>query len=415
VLRAGFARLDISTRAAGAQLVGYPRRSQRATGRHDPLFARAVVLEEGHSVTAICSVELCYVGEDVVAEARDRIARDTGIATDAVLLCATHTHSGPHDVDPSFWPYGLPERIAAVVHRARDRVGPARVGAGWGTLHGHSLNRRRLEDPVDPALLAVRIDDGDGVPLGIIWSFACHPVVLGPDNLLISGDWPGLAARALEQRLGAVVVFAQGACADVNPLTAGVRALLGRRPIGDRTGGTFAEAEHLATAAADEVLRVCGGIGTRPGAGVWTRRIRVDGDAAPAALEDRAAPAFGPGLPRPRSASTDPFEVMLVGLDSPGVVLVGQPGEAFAQTGVALRRELRALGIEHACVVGYANGWRGYLPPRDAFAEGGYEVGWARTVGVPVGLQDAIREAVVEAVASRGLSRSPAAPRGRAA
>jgi neutral/alkaline ceramidase-like enzyme len=432
VLRAGFAKLDISARTGGARLVGYPQRSQRATARHDPLCARAMVLEDADRVAAICSVELCYVGEDVVREARDRIAETVGIPEDAVLVCATHTHSGPHDVDPACWPDGLAAQICAAVAGARDRVAPARIGAGWGMVHGHSLNRRRLEDPIDPAILVMRVDDLDGRLLGVVYSFACHPAVLGPDNALVCGDWPGFASRALEGP-GVVAVFLQGACADVNPLTAGVRAMLGAgraiaanapgahyygpassgtadARIGDRTGGTFAEADRLGAAVADEAARVCAAISTRPVAGMWTRSIAVPGLRDPGRPADSAPPPFGRGLPAPRSSRAEPFEIMLFGLDGPGVLLVGQPGEAFARTGVGLRRELRGLGLEHACVVGYANGWRGYLPAAEVFGEGGYEVEWARGLGVPPGLQDTIRRAVVDAVAARRLSPSPPRP-----
>jgi hypothetical protein len=70
----------------------------------------------------------------------------------------------------------------------------------------------------------------------------------------------------------------------------------------------------------------------------------------------------------------------------------------FAQTGVDLRRRLRMAGVRHPFVVGYANGWRAYLPPADAFAEGGYEVDWARAMRHPERLQDDVRALVVGAL-----------------
>jgi hypothetical protein len=78
------------------------------------------------------------------------------------------------------------------------------------------------------------------------------------------------------------------------------------------------------------------------------------------------------------------------------VVLAGQPGEVFSETGAALRRALREAGVRHPFVVGYANGWRAYLAPASAYADGGYEVEWAQAMGLPQDLQDEIESLVKE-------------------
>ena len=413
--RAGASKVEISAAAVGADLMGYANRDGGALSVHDPLFARALVVESGSAQLAICVLDLCAVGEDVVAAARELIAARTAIAPENVLVAATHTHSGPFDDDRSCWPDGLEARIAEAVEQAIARLRPARVGAGWGLLPGHAVNRRRLEDPVDPAVFVLRADDLDGAPLAVLYGFGCHPVVLGPDNRDVSADWPASAADVIESHLGADVValFAQGACADVNPLTEGVRERLASgatvraqvegigyygsagdgQPefdVGDRIGGTFAEAQRLGTAVAEEVLRVHGGIATGEVAGLWTRRLAI---ARPGAGSTPTGPLGFHGVPR--AAPGDPIEVMLLGIDGPGVVLVGQPGEVFAQTGVGLRRDLRAAGVRHPFVVGFANGWRAYLTPREAYDDGGYEVDWARAVGHAPSLQEDIRSAVL--------------------
>jgi Neutral/alkaline non-lysosomal ceramidase, N-terminal len=416
--RAGLARVELSTAAGGAALMGYADRDGPALAVHDPLYARALVLESNGRRIALCSVDVCAVNEDVVAAARTRIADATPIRGGDVFVCATHTHSGPLDDDPGCWPAGLDERIADAVTQASARLVTARVGAGWGQLHGHTLNRRRLEDPVDPAVLVVRVDDGEGRPLGIGYGFACHPVVLGPDSRVVSADWPGTAGRILEQELGpeTMALFVQGACADVNPLTDGLRRgladgrtvrgqleglayygragrELGELDVGDRRGGTFAEAEQLGRAVAEEVLRVHRGVACADVRRVWTRSIAVEPTGAPAY---ELGPLGGHGVPR--APADAPLEVMLAGVDGPGVVLLGQPGEVFAETGFELRRLLREVGARHPFVVGYANGWRAYLAPSSAYPDGGYEVDWARAMRLPEHLQDDIRARALAAV-----------------
>jgi hypothetical protein len=422
VTRAGLGKVELSTSVIGAELMGYANRVGGAVSVHDPLYARALVIECAGQRVALCSLDLCAVNEDIVAAARQRVERESGIAAANVFVSATHTHSAPHDDDARCWPGGLDAQIAAAVAQACGRLAPARVGAGWGLLHGHALNRRRLEDPVDPAVFVMRIDDAGGAPLGVYYGFACHPVVLGPDNLEVSGDWPGTTGRILEEDLGpgVVAVFAQGACADVNPFTEGVRQQFaegrtvrvqleelsyygghaqdhGEFDVGDRLGGTFAEAEHLGRAVADEVLRVHRGVATREVTRVWTRQVVVPriGEAALAGARG-VAPLGGHGVPR--AALDAPVEVMMLGIDGPDVVLLGQPGEVFSETGVDLRRRLREAGVRHPFVVGYANGWRAYLAPSCAYPEGGYEVDWAVAMHHPETLQDDIRALVAGAL-----------------
>jgi hypothetical protein len=428
--RAGLGKVDISTSVTGAELMGYSNRDGGAVSVHDPLFARALVVERGGQRVALCSLDLCAVNEDVVAAARARIAHESGIPPEQVFISATHTHSAPHDDDSACWPDGLEARIAAAIEQACGRLTPARIGAGWGLLHGHALNRRRLEDPVDPAVFVMRIDAAGGAPLGVYYGFACHPVVLGPDNREVSGDWPGTTGRIVEQYLGpgAVAMFGQGACADANPFTEGVRRRLSEGPtvrvqvealsyygivgrdsgefhVGDRLGGTFAEAEQLGRAVADEVMRVHRGVVTEEVSGVWTRQIAV---AQTGALAFEGARDGGPldGHAVPRAAMDEPVEVMMVGIDGPDVVLVGQPGEVFSETGVDLRRQLRKAGVRHPFVVGYANGWRTYLAPSYAYAERGYEVEWARAMRLSEALQDDIRSVVVGAIGGTGPGAS---------
>jgi hypothetical protein len=413
-LLAGFGKVELTGAVAGVELVGYANREGPATGVRDPLFARALVLESGGARVAVCAVELCYVQEDVVAAARERIATRGLVPADALLVTATHTHSGPYDADPVSFPDGLDVLVEAAVAQACERLEPAAIGVGSGVLHGHSINRCRLEEPVDPALSVLRVDAADGRPLGLMHAFGCHPVVLGPDNRLVTSDWPGHSARLLESRLGGDVValFLQGASGDVNPLTDGVRAQLdaGREvhanelryygpggpafEIGDRTGGTFEEMELLGSAVADEALRVHRGIVPGEAGALWTRQLTIELPAPPD-VEPGAATI---GHHHPRVARGTPLRVMLIGVDGPGVVLLGQPGELFADTAVELRRAARGAGVRHLLVLGFANGRRMYLPPRHAFADGGYEVEWAQANGIPETLQDDVRARVVEAL-----------------
>ena len=334
MLRAGFGKVELSASIEGAPMRGYANRDGGVRGVHDPLYARALVLEHGDRRVALCALDLCGAQEDVVAAARARVA---DVAPADLFVAASHTHSGPAD-DAGCWPDGLEGRIAAAVAHACTRLRPAALGAGWGALQGHALNRRRLEDPVDPAVLAIRLDADDGAPLGVVFGYACHPVVLGPDNRQASADWPGVSARVLEERLGpdAVAVFLPGACADVNPLTEGVRdgiagaaRVVGQLedvayPAAIRTPGrrstsatgSAGRSRRRSGWAVPSRTRCCGCTAARrpprsTGCGPSGSRFRIRPRTA------RAAFPLGDHF-LPRAPVDAPLEVMLVGIDGPG-------------------------------------------------------------------------------------------------
>ena len=58
----------------------------------DPLFARALVLDDGKERLAIVVVDSCMVPRVICDDAKERAGIETGIRRDRVLISATHTH-----------------------------------------------------------------------------------------------------------------------------------------------------------------------------------------------------------------------------------------------------------------------------------------------------------------------------------
>jgi neutral ceramidase len=423
-LHVGFGRAEITPKI-GCRLVGYGSRHAAAVGVHDTLWARAVVLEDQQGIHALVACDLLFVLADTVAEVRAAVQRRVGIPPHHVFVAATHTHSGPSDRARHDWDHPLPALIADAVERACQDRRPARLGSGFGFLSGCSINRRWLDRPVDPAVAVLRVDDADGALLGVVFVFGCHAVVLGADNHLLSGDWPGHAAATVERALGSqstCLVF-QGGAGDVNPVVSGVRTQLGSgRPIvaignlgawygaidapdrwniGDRRGGTFDEVAELGEAVAREVLHVVGGLAPRHTGPLWSERVTIDAALDPD--EPRERPPAPEGFEWPPDWDPDhiPAEIMTVGAGE--FLLVGQPGEPFSETAVAVRTRLRALGFATPALAGYANGALLYLPPPEAFLEGGYETNWARSLGISHRFQLRAWEAIERAVRPHAL------------
>ena len=416
-LKAGVGKSVVTPRV-GAELIGYFDRDHGATGIHDDLHARALVLDDGATKLAICSVDILWLWAKTVREIRQAVAARCDILPENVLVVGTHTHSGPDPHNASDWDTPLVDLVAEAIVTACASCQPARLGFGFGMLFGYNINRRWLNRPADPSVGVMRLDTLDGKPLGILGNYACHAVVLGYDNYLISADWPGYASRLLEAELGAgtVALFSQGGAGDVNPLTETVRQRLNAaHPVGtigrltsfygqyspddpstwnieDRGGGTFLEAETLARAYNAEAMRVWRSIATTTTVPLWVERVVVNGAQGPdEPRSEGLPPEYQKYLPEVQKDSI-PMEIMLVGIGD--AVLVTQPGEVFSETAIELRKTGQQMGYAFPWLVSYANGSFAYLPPANAFAEGGYEVNWAQRVGLSRYLQDRIAEAI---------------------
>ena len=280
-IKAGVGRAVITPRV-GAELIGYFNRPGGSTGIHDDLNARAVVLDDNEMAIALCSVELCWLDGSHVRAIRAATASRCALKPENIFVFTTHTHAGPAAQNAADWDTPLAELVADAIVQAYETRVDAHFAAGFGQLFGYNINRRWLNRPADPSVGVLRVDRADGTPLAVLGNYACHAVVMGYDNYLISGDWPGYASRMMEADLGhgSVVLFSQGGAGDVNPLTEMVRLKLAAGypvttigflttyygahgvkdapnwwNIEDRGGGTFLEAETLARAYSAEVMR----------------------------------------------------------------------------------------------------------------------------------------------------------------
>ncbi len=415
-LKAGVG-VSIVTPKIGCQLVGYFNRPEGSKGVHDDLHARALVLDNGETVIALCAVELLWLWTGIVADIRENVSKRCDLAPENILVACTHTHAGagPHVADE--WEMPLSGLIADAIVAAYEARQPAQAGFGFGQLFGYNINRRWLNRPTDPSVGVLRVDTLDGKPLAVLSNFACHAVVMGYDNYLISGDWPGYSSRHLEAQLGCSAMFVQGGAGDVNPLTETVRQrLAAAHPVGtigdltgfyggyhradpsnwnieDRGGGTFLECETLALAYNAEVLRVWRTIQTSTELPLWVERTTVNGAAgADEPPAEGLTPEYRSLMPETSDGSI-PLEVMMVGIGQ--AVFMTEPGEVFSETAVEFRKRAQQMGYQFPWLVSYANGSFAYLPPRNAFDEGGYEVAWAKRVGLSKHLQDRVVEATL--------------------
>jgi len=226
------------------QMYGYAnRRCGPANGTHDPLFAKALVLEAGDSRMAIVTLDL---GSIVSENLRRDVTSKLNIPL--LLLAASHTHSAP-----AFLPYGsapsmgpeadaylkeLESKIFGAVEQASKSLFEAKLAVSRGSIQ-LGYNRLLLRDdgraravfdnleripygPVDPEFTLLRVDDAPGNPRALLVHYAAHAVVLGPRSCKYSADYPGVMQAKVESELkGVQCMFVQGGAGDINPLFQG--------------------------------------------------------------------------------------------------------------------------------------------------------------------------------------------------
>jgi len=96
-LLAGAAKVDLDI-PAGTPLAGYARRKGRpSVGLHDPLYARSVAFSDGEDLVFFVSADILLIPHGFSAEVARRLdaALPESIGPEDLMLCATHTHSGP--------------------------------------------------------------------------------------------------------------------------------------------------------------------------------------------------------------------------------------------------------------------------------------------------------------------------------
>ena len=451
-LLAGAAEVDI-TPPFPVDLLGYVRRPLAARSAYDPLMATACVFRDEDTATTVVIIAADVVGltTPMADRIRTRVGELVGCDPAAVLLNSSHTHAAPWpgatiklggefdgwtDAELRYWD-SIPDRYASAALQAAARLAPARVSGGVGQAPGFAVNRRERtsdgrtilgwnRDGVrDDSVVAIRVDGEPDETLepdaiATLVSFACHPVVIGPDVEGAGPDFVGPLRDSLTAngiRPGGVTVFLQGAAGDALPLEAfrddGVAALVAAETVGERIA---LEAHHAIIDLEPWALDIeRSDWGSVTPISLYRRRLADDQppqllrtarrivslplqDPPPiddlrrelgerrADLEARAARGETRVTMNPVRYHIDWLELQLR-QDAEGgrateidgeiwaarigeTAIVGAPGEIFGAIGTAVRRRSPAPVTIFA---GYSQGSLGYVATPDEYPFGGYE------------------------------------------
>jgi neutral ceramidase len=395
-LQAGAGKVDITPAAdAALPMSGYGFRTGGFQGIHDHIYARAIVLTDGERTAAIVTWELIGVPTPVWEELAQRIARETSIASEYLILAAVHDHSAP----APFRMYGNDSQKSAAytkqvedatveaIRKAKESLQPAKIGFGLGKAYVN-VNRREFspdtgwwlgfnpDGPSDKTVAVLRIDTRAGKPIALLINYAVHAVVMGGENYQVSGDLAGATSRYVENYYrgkpeetprgdagvaiqlkpnetseNVVALWTSGAAGDQNPIS------LAR-------GSDFTMVDSLGKILGEESVRVAAAIQT-------TDRVRIR---AQQQLMTCPGRQVEPG-PLPRKEykwqDAEPVSIRLALLTINDIALAGVSGEVLTRIQDHLKKN---SPVKDTVMVTHANGSSGYIPDDDAFAQVSYEI-----------------------------------------
>ncbi|HJO94026.1 MAG TPA: hypothetical protein QF753_11535 [Victivallales bacterium] len=235
----------------GTYLIGYANRKGGAKEVHDNLTATTLVLNDNSdNLFALISLDLLGLNWEIVNRIKDRINKIANIPQGNIRIFCSHTHSGPIGWAPS--EINSTDRISELLNKVKlmfvepfktrgmssnklyydnliknlaDSVkiaasSMAKVYVEHTKIESEfSINRRAhldSESCIDKEIHFIKFVN-EYTTIASIINYACHNVALGPGCNAVSADITGDVRSKVENKIGGLCLFIQGAAADINP------------------------------------------------------------------------------------------------------------------------------------------------------------------------------------------------------
>lgn len=428
-LRAGAAAVDITPQEFPLNMPG-GFSANMAEKAHDPFFARAVVFANEQASFALVVVDNLGVAPEVHEEAKAIAAEKTGLAVNRMLICSTHTHSGPtsnaKDGPAPAVAYRklLVAGIAESIVKAHAALQPALVGAAAHPLPDEVFNRRwylkpgkmplnpfgkldivkmnpgtdpevldRPAGPIDPDITVISVQDTRRRPLALFANYSLHYVGGSPAGEM-SADYFGEFARVMPSRLraqpGFVAMMSNGTSGDINNIPFNVtrpprEPFEQIRIVAQKSADTawFAHRkieQHRGDVPLGMIEREIELRYRRPTDEqlAEAKRVLAIKDPAEIAQLPRLAQNYAGSVVRAAEREEKTVVVKVQAARIGDLAVCGIPFETFAEIGLELKDR---SPFPQTMVIGLANGRYGYLPTPAQHRLGGYET-WLGTNNV---------------------------------
>lgn len=393
-MRAGIGKTDI-TPPLGTPMAGYFY-ERLSTNVHDPLYAKALVLESGEQKMVLVTVDNVAISSECTDNARAKIREELNISLANIIISATHTHTSP--VLSTGYKEMLGVKIYYAVKIAMQNLQPAVIKSGAGKEGTVSFHRRymmkngtvkfnpgplnpdivRPMGPIDPEVGILYLETISGKPIAVLVNFAIHLDTVGGTEF--SADFPHFLGKVLRKMLGddVQVMFALGTCGNINHFNV-------KSP---ETLKGFGRAERIGHALAGAVVKEFPALEKsdateiKPENEVLYLKIPeyTKEQMETAKVNAKKKSSLESSTPEIREAQKilkvqemagKPIEAEVQAFGLGDVGIVGLPGEIFVELGLEIKKR---SPFKNTFILTLSNSSIGYIPNAEAFYHGAYEV-----------------------------------------
>ncbi len=382
--RAAVTTVDI-TPETPKMLLGYNAR--QSTGIRDRIHHRVVVMDDGKTRFVLVSTEICVKSPSEYDHVAALLQQRFGIPPEHFWWTLTHTHSAPevgvpglpevfmgdrykHEVDTAYTNF-VEQTLLDAVAESIQKLEPATLTVGWGFSQAN-MNRRAIspegkaslgmnpDGATDRRIGLIRLDKANGAPIALLTNYAIHGTVFGNDNLLISGDVTGVVSTYVEKKLGAPVLFINGAAGNLAPLYSVHRSVYGSKD---------SELNQFCVSLGDKIVeanaKLPKGI---PEVKLYTGALTIETPRRAGMTWPEVLSAYTRTTNNGTHLVRLPVRFLRINDD---IAIWSLPVELFCE----ISNEIRDRSpFPYTFYYGYTNGWLGYLPTAAEWKHGGYEI-----------------------------------------
>jgi hypothetical protein len=384
-LKAGAAKAEISPTPDMFPMGNY-------IGLHDPLFVRAVVLDNGSVKAALVTFDLGSVprGNEMV----DLVCDELGIEPEHLLITGTHNHSAPRISRSRYMQRAEDEEVTnpyyelvktatmKAIREADENLQPARVGFAEGKAYVNTNRDEKIgegyhmgynpEGPSDKTVAVVSFYSLEGDPIAVYANYPVHAVVMFRATTRegmpeVTADLPGATSRYVEDHFeNAVALWTSGAAGDQNPLFM-ANYNQDHPDVYDEGAAGYAILDVQARRLGEEIVRLTRSIKNTSGEVIiWGKQTTVT---CPG--RKRETPPE-PGTPRGgyqapvnvKMVDGDPVTIPLYLFMINDIALAGVSGEVFTEIGVHLKEQSI---FDRTVMVTHTPNGIGYIPTDAAY------------------------------------------------
>ncbi|WP_417076425.1 hypothetical protein [Holdemania filiformis] len=195
-----------------------------ACGLRDDLLLDTLILQAGETMVFF-TLDIAIAEQQFTDACRKAVSEACGLDVSHICVSCSHTHNSPvvsHgmngelDPDLEYWER-IQDKMIYSAKWALRHLREAQATLDQVTINGFYNNRNRPGEEYNDRCEILTLRTADGLPLVQLLNLACHPTILGAQNLYITADFFGVLRRSVQGATGMPVMIFNGEAGDVSP------------------------------------------------------------------------------------------------------------------------------------------------------------------------------------------------------